>query len=63
MWAAGNPPPCVEPPVDSTHPEHQIIWVTASQGSILEFYRRICVELEMCTASSSRAVLTKLVRK
>ncbi|CAO0822036.1 hypothetical protein DFAR_270006 [Desulfarculales bacterium] len=46
------------------HPsEYQIIWVTASQGSTLELYRQICVELEGDTASFSRAVLTKLTRK
>ncbi|CAO0822929.1 hypothetical protein DFAR_3380012 [Desulfarculales bacterium] len=28
------------------HPsEYKIIWVTASQASILELYRQICVEL------------------
>ncbi|CAO0824497.1 hypothetical protein DFAR_670006 [Desulfarculales bacterium] len=46
------------------HPyEYQIIWVIASQGSILKFYRQICVELEGDTTSFSRAVLTKLIRK
>ncbi|CAO0823302.1 hypothetical protein DFAR_3630013 [Desulfarculales bacterium] len=30
---------------------------------ILEFYRQFCVELEVDTASFSRAVLTKLIRK
>ncbi|CAO0823963.1 hypothetical protein DFAR_4000002 [Desulfarculales bacterium] len=42
---------------------YQVIWVTASQGSILELYRQICVELEVDTASFSRAVFTNLVRK
>ena len=46
------------------HPaEHQIIWVTASQGSILELYRQICAELEIDTASFSRAILTRMIRK
>ncbi|CAO0821111.1 hypothetical protein DFAR_2110005 [Desulfarculales bacterium] len=46
------------------HPsEYQIIWVTASQSSILELYRQICVELEMDTASFSRAALAKLIKK
>ncbi|CAO0820568.1 hypothetical protein DFAR_160012 [Desulfarculales bacterium] len=46
------------------HPsEYQIIWVTIAQGSILELYRQICVELEVGTASFSRAILTKLIRK
>ncbi|CAO0822543.1 hypothetical protein DFAR_3170002 [Desulfarculales bacterium] len=46
------------------HPsEYQVIWITASQGSILEFYRQICVELEVDTTSFSKAVLTKFIRK
>ncbi|CAO0821240.1 hypothetical protein DFAR_2210048 [Desulfarculales bacterium] len=46
------------------HPsEDQIIWVIASQGSTLELYRQICVELKGDTASFSRAVLIKLLRK
>ncbi|CAO0822906.1 AAA family ATPase [Desulfarculales bacterium] len=43
--------------------EYQIIWVTASQGSILELYRQICVKLEGYTISFSRTVLTKFTRK
>ncbi|CAO0824081.1 hypothetical protein DFAR_4040040 [Desulfarculales bacterium] len=43
--------------------EYQITWVTASQDFILEFYRQICVELEMDTASFSRVVRTTLIRK
>ncbi|CAO0821792.1 hypothetical protein DFAR_2650011 [Desulfarculales bacterium] len=43
--------------------EYQIIWVTASQGSTLELYGQTCVELEVDTASFSKAVLTKLIRK
>ncbi|CAO0824573.1 hypothetical protein DFAR_710036 [Desulfarculales bacterium] len=46
------------------HPsEYQIIWVTASQSSTLEFYRQICVEFERDNASFSRAVFTKFIRK
>ncbi|CAO0824398.1 hypothetical protein DFAR_630037 [Desulfarculales bacterium] len=52
-WAASRPHPS----------EYQIIWATASQGSILEFYRQICVELAGDTTSFSRAVLTKIIRK
>ncbi|CAO0819652.1 hypothetical protein DFAR_620009 [Desulfarculales bacterium] len=52
-WATSRPHPS----------EHQIIWVTASQGFILELYRQICVELEVDTASFSGAVLTKLIKK
>ncbi|CAO0821343.1 hypothetical protein DFAR_2280017 [Desulfarculales bacterium] len=34
------------------HPsEYQIILVTASQGSILELYKQICVELEVDTVA------------
>jgi general secretion pathway protein A len=46
------------------HPsDYKIISVTASQGSILELYRQICAELEVDTASFSRAFLTRLIRK
>ncbi|CAO0819946.1 hypothetical protein DFAR_1250003 [Desulfarculales bacterium] len=46
------------------HPsEYQFIWVTAAQGFILDFYRQVCVELEGDTASFSRAVRIKLIRK
>lgn len=46
------------------HPSrYRIIWVTASCGSILEIYRQILAEFEMYTATSSRAVLTRLIRK
>jgi len=46
------------------HPSrYRIIWVTASCGSILEIYRQILGEFEMYTATSSRAVLTRLIKK
>jgi general secretion pathway protein A len=46
------------------HPsEFHPIWVTASQGSILELYRQICSALELDTSSFSRAVLTRLIRR
>ncbi|CAO0820002.1 hypothetical protein DFAR_1280002 [Desulfarculales bacterium] len=63
MWAAGKPQPGAEPPVDCTHPKYQLIWVTASQGSILELCRQVCTELEGDTASFFRAALTNFIRK
>lgn len=46
------------------HPsEYRILWITASSGSILEFYRQLSSELEVDTASSSRAVLTRIIRR
>lgn len=45
------------------HPSsHKVLWVTASSGSILEFYRQLLAELDINTASSSRAVLTRLIK-
>ncbi len=46
------------------HPsEYVILWVTASAGSILELYRQLCSELEVHTASSSRAIMTRIIRR
>jgi type II secretory pathway predicted ATPase ExeA len=51
-WAAGR-----------LHPsKHRVLWVTATAGSILEFYRQLLAELDILTASSSRAVLTRLLK-
>lgn len=51
-WAAGQ-----------LHPsQYRVLWVTASAGSILELYRQLLSELDINTASSSRAVLTRLIR-
>lgn len=51
-WAAGK-----------LHPStHKALWVTATSGSILEVYRQLLAELDINTASSSRAVLTRLIR-
>jgi general secretion pathway protein A len=45
------------------HPSRfKILWITASAGSILEVYRQLLAELDINTASSSRAVLTRLIR-
>ncbi|CAO0822522.1 hypothetical protein DFAR_3150002 [Desulfarculales bacterium] len=63
MWAAGSPLLCAGPPAGCTPSEYQTILVTTSQGFILELYRQNCVKLEVDTASFSRAVLTKLIRK
>jgi len=46
------------------HPaEYAALYVTASSGSILELYRQILSELGIDTASSSRAVLLRLIRR
>lgn len=46
------------------HPSrHKTLWITATAGSILEVYRQLLAELDINTASSSRAVLTRLIRK
>jgi type II secretory pathway predicted ATPase ExeA len=45
------------------HPaSHKVLWVTATSGSILEVYRQLLAELDINTASSSRAVLTRRIR-
>jgi len=51
-WAAG----CLHPS------KYRLLWVTATTGSILELYRQLLAELEINTASSSRAVLTRLIK-
>lgn len=46
------------------HPsQYRVLWITASAGSILELYRQLLAELDINTASSSRAVLTMLIRR
>lgn len=50
--------------VSRLHPsEYRLLWVTATGGSILELYRQIALEMEVETASFSRAVLTRKIRK
>lgn len=45
------------------HPSrYKVLWVTATAGSILEVYRQLLAELDINTASSSRAVLTRQIR-
>ncbi len=52
-WAAGQ-----------LHPsKYKSLWITASSGSILEVYRQLLAELDIQTASSSRAVLTRKIRE
>lgn len=46
------------------HPsKYKTLWITASSGSILEVYRQLLAELDIYTASSSRAVLTRKIRE
>lgn len=50
--------------VAQLHPSrYRTIWITASSGSILEVYRQILAEFEINTATSSRATLTRMIRK
>jgi general secretion pathway protein A len=45
------------------HPsKYKILWVTATSGSILEVYRQLLSELDIKSASSSRAILTGQIR-
>jgi general secretion pathway protein A len=46
------------------HPSrYKTLWITATSGSILEVYRQLLAELDINTAASSRAVLTRLIRQ
>ena len=46
------------------HPSsHKLLWITATSGSILEFYRQLLAELDIQTASSSKAILTRLIKE
>lgn len=48
----------------SLHPsEYQVFYVTASSGSILELYRQILETLGIGKTSSSRAILSALIKK
>ena len=47
----------------SLHPsEYRLLTVTATSGSIIELYRQICDALTVQSRSSSKAVLTRLIR-
>jgi len=46
------------------HPsEYRTFYITASSGSILQLYRQLLSELGIDTAHTSRAVLTRLIRR
>lgn len=46
------------------HPsEYRPLWITASSGSILEFYRQLACELEIDTSTPSRAVALRIIRR
>ena len=46
------------------HPSEYIpLHITASSGSILELYRQLLTELGIDTASSSRAVLSRVIKR
>jgi general secretion pathway protein A len=46
------------------HPsEYRPVWITASSGSILELYRLLTYELEVNTATYSRASLLRIIRR
>lgn len=50
--------------VGQLHPsKFKSLWITASSGSILEIYRQLLAELDINTASSSRAVLTRNIKE
>ena len=40
-----------------------MLWITATSGSILEVYRQLLAELDINTAASSRAVLTRMIKQ
>jgi general secretion pathway protein A len=50
--------------VGQLHPsEYTSFYITASSGSILELYRQLLGELGYSTAGTSRAVMTRLIKK
>jgi general secretion pathway protein A len=50
--------------IGQLHPsEYNIFYITASSGSILELYRQLLSELGIDTATASRAVLTRLIKR
>lgn len=50
--------------IGELHPsEYTTLYVTASSGSVLELYRQVLTELGIDTASSSRAVLIRSIRR
>lgn len=46
------------------HPsEYKILWITATSGSILEFYRQLLRELDNDASSMSKAFYTRTIKK
>jgi len=46
------------------HPsEYRTLYITATSGSILEFYRQFADALDMPISSNSKAVMTKVIKK
>ena len=46
------------------HPsEFKILWITATTGSIIEIYRQLLRELKIDKSSTSKAILTRTIRK
>jgi len=43
--------------------QYRVLWITATSGSVLELYRQMLDEFDIHTASTSRAVLTRLIRE
>jgi len=45
------------------HPsEYHVLYVTATSGTIIELYKQICFALDINARTSSKAVLTRLIR-
>lgn len=50
--------------VGQLHPsEYQSFYVTASTGSILEFYRQVVAKMGIDKSSNSKALMTRMIRK
>jgi type II secretory pathway predicted ATPase ExeA len=50
--------------LENFHPsEYKTLWVTATSGSILEFYRQLLRELDNDASSMSKAFCTRVIRK
>ncbi len=49
---------------ENLHPsEYKTLYITATSGSILEVYRQVAYELGVERSSTSKAVMTKLIKK
>jgi general secretion pathway protein A len=50
--------------LQSLHPsEYHSLYITASSGSIMEFYRQLKDELDIYLSSSSKAIMVKMIKK